>query len=80
MPVRRPEATSRAFATICGRLLPAKAVCERYQVVDRTLDNWLANEALGFPSAVYINRRRYWNEGELVEFERRQVGRKPKAA
>jgi predicted DNA-binding transcriptional regulator AlpA len=50
--------------------LPSRAVRERYQVTNRTLDRWILNEKLGFPKPIMINGRRYWDEAEIVEWER----------
>lgn len=63
-----------------GPLLPASVVWRRYGVVDRTLDRWLANESLGFPKPLVINRRRYFRENELVEWERQRASSKAQAA
>jgi predicted DNA-binding transcriptional regulator AlpA len=56
--------------------LPASAVCQRYGVVDRTLDRWLKNRELAFPKPLYINHRRYFDEAELEIWERKQAARK----
>jgi predicted DNA-binding transcriptional regulator AlpA len=53
-----------------GPLLPAKPVCERYRISDRTLDRWLANVALEFPRPIVINRRRYFRQRKLEAWER----------
>jgi len=63
-----------------GPLLPASAVWGRYCVSDRTLDRWLANESLGFPKPLLINRRRYFRERELAEWERKRASAKTEAA
>jgi hypothetical protein len=53
--------------------LPAPRVCERYDIVDRTLDRWLKNKALKFPKPLYINKRRYFDLVELEYWERAQA-------
>ena len=53
------------------RQLPARALCERYSVSDRTIDRWL--DAGILPPPVYINRRRYWLEEELERCERERM-------
>ena len=58
------------------RLLPARRVCERYDVTDRTLDRWLGREALAFPRPLRISGRRYWYERELVTWERAQLSQR----
>jgi hypothetical protein len=63
-----------------GPLLPASAVWGRYGVADRTLDRWLANKSLGFPRPLVINRRRYFRERELAEWERKRASAKTEAA
>jgi predicted DNA-binding transcriptional regulator AlpA len=63
-----------------GPLLPAGSVWARYGVVDRTLDRWLANESLGFPRPVVINKRRYFRESDLVEWERSRASAKSQVA
>ena len=54
------------------RMLPLRAVCERYGVCARTVDRWLASGVLPTPAAV-INKRRYWSEQEIEQHERRTV-------
>ena len=51
-------------------MLPARAVWERYNVADRTIDRWLKDPALNVPRPVWINRRRYFDEAELDAFDR----------
>jgi hypothetical protein len=53
-----------------ARLLPSRIVLQRYDIVDRTLDRWVIDSALGFPQPVIINRRRYWRDTELTAWER----------
>ena len=55
-----------------ARRLPTRALCARYDVVDRTIDRWLARELL--PPPIIINGRRYWDEAELEKFERARMG------
>lgn len=63
-----------------GPLLPARGVWSRYGVTDRTLDRWLANDALSFPRPLVINRRRYFRERDLIAWERRRASSKSEAA
>jgi hypothetical protein len=51
----------------------AKKVCERYDIVDRTLDRWLEDPELDFPRPLVINRRRYFSDPELTEWERKRA-------
>jgi predicted DNA-binding transcriptional regulator AlpA len=53
-----------------GPLLPTRQVCERYHVTDRTIDRWIQDEALGFPQPIMINKRRYFRERRLLDWER----------
>lgn len=66
-----------------SRRIPNKAVAERYGVGVKTIDNWLADDELGFPKPLVINSRKYYVEDELDEFDRRAAFRgaaEPKAA
>ena len=57
------------------RLLPIRAMCARYgDVADKTIDRWTAAGIL--PAPLVINKRRYWDEEELEERERANMGRK----
>ncbi|NEI02400.1 DNA-binding protein [Rhizobium leguminosarum] len=57
-------------STHSNRILPARNVWQRYGVTDRTIDRWLFQPGLGFPRPIVINRRRYWNECDLIAWER----------
>lgn len=37
-------------------------------VSDMTLWRWLHNPAMNFPQPVMIQRRRYWQESEIIEW------------
>jgi len=57
------------------RLLPIRAMCARYgDVADKTIDRWTAAGIL--PRPLVINKRRYWDEAELEQRERANMGRK----
>jgi hypothetical protein len=43
-------------------------LCERYGVVPRTIDRWLAAGLL--PEPVRINTIRYWDEAEIDQRDR----------
>lgn len=50
-----------------NRRIPAAAVCNLCGgVSDMTLWRWLNDDALAFPRPVYIGRRRYWREAEIL--------------
>jgi predicted DNA-binding transcriptional regulator AlpA len=63
-----------------GPLLPTRQVCERYHVTDRTIDRWIRDEALKFPQPVIINRRRYFRERKLLNWETERAKRNGAAA
>ena len=43
--------------------LPAKGVCNRYDISERTIDRWVETQIL--PTPVYIRGRRYWSSEQL---------------
>jgi hypothetical protein len=57
------------------RVLPDRQVCERYQVVPRTLARWDANATLNFPKPTIINGRKYRIEAELDAWDREQAAK-----
>jgi predicted DNA-binding transcriptional regulator AlpA len=59
--------------------LTARQVRERFGVVARTLDRWLANEVLAFPRPITINKRRYFVEQEILDWERHRRAAKAQA-
>jgi hypothetical protein len=61
-------------------LHPIRFVCERYNVVGRTIARWELDEQLGFPKPTIIRTRRYWREADLVAWERAQAVRRTAAA
>ena len=48
-----------------GRHLPAKRVCDRFDISKMTLWRWLKDEKLTFPRPIVMNGRRYFNEQEI---------------
>ena len=52
------------------QLWPIRRVLQRYGVCARTIDRWIADQTLGFPQPIVINRRRYFSERQLEEWER----------
>ena len=49
------------------KLIPAAAVRDLCGgVSDMSLWRWLNNPALNFPKPIYIARRRYWREADLI--------------
>jgi hypothetical protein len=53
-----------------GRMLPTRVVCKRYDVCTRTIERWVQQPSLGFPRPAIINRRKYFSEAELIEWDR----------
>jgi hypothetical protein len=68
-----PEVRRREAAPKQSIKLPASKICERYNVVDRTLDRWLKNPKLNFPRPLYINKRRYFDLSAVEKWERAQA-------
>jgi predicted site-specific integrase-resolvase len=60
-----------------NRLLTSRRLCERYNVVLRTIDRWMEQGHL--PPPLIINTRRYWDEEQLARFERERMKRPSKA-
>jgi hypothetical protein len=56
-----------------GRKLPTRLVCERYGVSSRTVARWELDPDLNFPQPTVINRRKYWDDLALTEWDRSQV-------
>lgn len=51
------------------RRIPAVAVRSLCgAITDMTLHRWLNNPELNFPRPIYIGRRRYWRESEIIEW------------
>jgi hypothetical protein len=68
-----PGTIVRRSPTRAAKKLPARKVCERYEICDRTLDRWVADPKLNFPKPMIVNKRRYFDEGELDAFDRSNV-------
>jgi len=60
--------------------LTAPQVLERYNISDMTLHRWLNNPDLKFPRPMVVNRRRYFDEQELIAWERARAGGVGRAA
>jgi predicted DNA-binding transcriptional regulator AlpA len=54
-----------------ARKLTARALQQRYGVVVRTVDRWVATGVL--PKPMRINKIRYWDEAEIEERERKRI-------
>jgi hypothetical protein len=58
-------------ADIAERLIPDRQVADRYRISPMTLWRWDQRGAeLGFPAAVYINKRKYRRLSDLLAWER----------
>jgi len=53
-----------------GPKLPTRLLCKRFNVCDRTIARWQNDPRLGFPSPIVINGRKYFDENEIVQWER----------
>ena len=62
------------------RLVPDKAVSERYGVHISTLYNWDRDPGLNFPRPIRINRRKFRDEAELNRFDRDRAAERNNAA
>lgn len=62
------------------RYLSAPQVQKRYGITDMTLWRWLQNPELSFPRPIYINRRRYFDEADIIAWERQRAAGKAVAA
>jgi len=56
-----------------AQYLTARQVLTRYGITDMTLWRWLADDGLGFPRPLKINRRRYFKEADLMAWERHRA-------
>jgi predicted DNA-binding transcriptional regulator AlpA len=50
---------------ITGRKVTVRYLCQRFGIVDRTIDRWVATGIL--PQPIYINNRRYFDLQEVDE-------------
>lgn len=50
-------------------------VAERYGKTIRTIERWIADEKLGFPKPIVINKRRFFRASELQQFDSNAAGR-----
>jgi predicted DNA-binding transcriptional regulator AlpA len=53
------------------RKLTTRMLCERYGIVDRTVDRWTESGIL--PKPMRINNVRYWDEAEVEQRERERM-------
>lgn len=56
------------------RLVGIRPVCARYgDVTPRTVTRWQNDPARKFPQPLRINGRRYWDESQLDQYDRRLI-------
>jgi DNA-binding transcriptional MerR regulator len=60
------------------RKLTSRMLCERYNVVTRTIDRWTAAGIL--PQPMRINGYRYWDEDQVEQFDRLRAAAEGQAA
>jgi hypothetical protein len=56
-----------------GQKLPTVAVAKRYGVDPRSVKRWEIDPDLGFPRAMLINKRKYFDLAELEAWEKRRA-------
>ncbi len=63
------------------KLIPAKTVRELCGgISDMSLWRWLNDPALNFPKPVYIQKRRFWREAEILDWIESQADQTGDAA
>jgi predicted DNA-binding transcriptional regulator AlpA len=58
---------------VTGRKVTVRYICERFGIVDRTVDRWIETGVL--PQPIYINKRRYFDLQEVDERMANRAGR-----
>jgi predicted DNA-binding transcriptional regulator AlpA len=61
---RRREQSER------DRYLNSREIRDRYGVSQMALWRWLHDPAVAFPAPMWIKKRRYWLEADLIAWER----------
>lgn len=61
----QPNVTGKKYLT-------TRQVCERYNISDRTVWRWQVDPKMHFPAPMTIKGRKYFNEEDLIAFERRR--------
>ena len=65
---------------VVGKKLTSNALCERYGITRRTLGRWMTDPNMGLPEPLTINFRLYFEELEIVQWERSRAASNLKAA
>jgi predicted site-specific integrase-resolvase len=58
---------------VTGHKVTVRYLCQRFGIVDRTVDRWIETGVL--PQPIYINKRRYFDLQELDERMANRAGR-----
>lgn len=66
---------STSHSIVTGRKLPTRAVCDRYLKSGRTILRWQNDPQLNFPKPMIVNGRKFFDEDQLIEWERAQIAR-----
>ncbi len=53
-----------------GKKLTSNAICERFGITRRTLARWMVDPRMGFPKSLVLNHRHYFEEIEVISWER----------
>ena len=65
-----PKHPSPKDSMTTDRFLGASDVCRRYSISTMSLWRWLRDADLQFPPSIWVRRRRFWREADLVKWER----------
>ena len=68
------------FPEMTGKKLTSTAMCKRFGIVRRTLARWMVDPSMGLPESLIINHRHYWDESDIVQWERSRAASNLKAA
>jgi DNA-binding transcriptional MerR regulator len=66
----RPDFAALDAIRTSGRKLPTRYVRERYGVTTRTISRWERDPDLNFPKPDVINKRKYYDEDRLTDWDR----------
>lgn len=63
-----------------GKKLTSNAICERFGITRRTLARWMVDPKMEFPNSLVLNHRHYFEETEVISWERTRAASNLKAA
>lgn len=72
---RVTESAGRHTSPHRDRMLQTRDVCAFFNISDRTLDRWCADEKMEFPAPTIIRRRKYWSEASVLDWRRERAKR-----